>query len=216
MRGLHWFRNDLRLDDNQGLAALAERAEEWLPVFVLDPGLLARNPVALPRTRFLLDCLAGLQSELASRGVPFQVLEGRPEVVLPRLARETKSRIVSWNRAPTPLGQRRDARVEAVLRRAGVDPLVLHDHTVFAPDEIRTRVGGRYSVYTPYRNAWWEAWHREPRECARRSRLPKHPIPGYAGRPSPALAASATRDQTRRLPRGGEKVARRRLASFLA
>ncbi len=216
MRGLHWFRNDLRLDDNQGLAALAERAEEWLPVFVLDPGLLARSPVDLPRTRFLLDCLAGLQSELASRGVPLQVLEGRPEVVLPRLARETKSGIVSWNRAPTPLGQRRDARVEAGLHRAGVEALVLRDHTVFAPDEIRTKAGGRYSVYTPYRNAWWEAWHREPRECARRSRLPKRPIPGFAGRPSAALAGIAPRDTTRRLPRGGEKAARRRLSSFLA
>ena len=40
MRGLHWFRNDLRLHDNSALAALAGRAEQWLPVFVLDPRLL--------------------------------------------------------------------------------------------------------------------------------------------------------------------------------
>jgi deoxyribodipyrimidine photolyase len=34
-RGLHWFRNDLRLQDNTALGALVTRAEEWLPVFVL-------------------------------------------------------------------------------------------------------------------------------------------------------------------------------------
>ena len=39
-RGIHWFRNDLRLQDNTGLNALAARAEQWLPVFVLDRRLL--------------------------------------------------------------------------------------------------------------------------------------------------------------------------------
>jgi deoxyribodipyrimidine photo-lyase len=223
MRGLHWFRNDLRLDDNRSLSALAERVDEWLPVFVLDPTLLARSPVDRPRTRFLLDCLESLRADLAARGIPLQVLAGRPEVVLPKLARETRSEIVSWNTAPTPLGQRRDARVEAALRRGGLDTLTLRDHTVYAPDEIRTRTGGRYVVYTPYRNAWWEAWHREPRGCAGRSRLPARPIAGLgASGPvgSIALARAAGPGAgpalAPRLPRGGEKVARRRLTRFLS
>jgi deoxyribodipyrimidine photolyase len=40
-RGLHWFRNDLRLRDNTALEALATRVEQWLPVFVLDPRITA-------------------------------------------------------------------------------------------------------------------------------------------------------------------------------
>ena len=44
MRGLHWFRNDLRLADNTALNRLAERAEQWLPVCVLDPRLLGATP----------------------------------------------------------------------------------------------------------------------------------------------------------------------------
>lgn len=220
MRGLHWFRNDLRLDDNRSLAALAERVEAWLPVFVLDPELLARSALDRPRTRFLLDCLASLGADLAARGVPLQILEGRPEVVLPKLARETKSAIVSWNTAPTPLGERRDVRVEAALRREGVETLALRDHTVYAPDEIRTRTDGRYVVYTPYRNAWWEAWQREPRGASGRSRLPAQPIPGFAATTPAALARrkgeDPAQDATPRLPRGGEKVARRRLARFLS
>ncbi len=220
MRGLHWFRNDLRLDDNRSLMALAERVDEWLPVFVLDPELLANSPVDRPRTRFLLDCLASLGAELAARGVPLQILEGRPEVVLAKLARETKSELVSWNTAPTPLGERRDARVEAALRRSGVETLALRDHTVYSPEEIRTRTGGRYVVYTPYRNAWWEAWHREPRGCAGRSRLPARPIPGFAATAPAALARGDRKEAVQgappSLPRGGEKAARRRLAQFLS
>ena len=221
MRGLHWFRNDLRLDDNQALAALAERVEEWLPVFVLDPSLLARNPLGLPRTRFLLDCLTSLGSELAARGIPLQILEGRPEVVIPRLARDTRSRLVSWNQAPTPVGQRRDALVEAGLRRAGIESISRRDHTVFGPEEIRTKTGGSYSVYTPYRNAWWDAWHREPRAAMRRSLLPASPIPGFSAGSRSVLVRilperTAPGDATRRLPRGGEKPARRRLSQFLS
>ena len=53
-RGLHWFRNDLRLQDNTALAALAARADQWLPVFVLDRRLLGGPRAGVPRARFLL------------------------------------------------------------------------------------------------------------------------------------------------------------------
>ncbi|MEZ4279770.1 MAG: deoxyribodipyrimidine photo-lyase [Myxococcota bacterium] len=232
MRGLHWFRNDLRLDDNRSLSALAERVEAWLPVFVFDPVLLERSPADRPRTRFLLDCLESLRSDLEARGVPLQIRAGRPEIVLPQLAREAKASLVSWNAAPTPLGERRDARVEAALRRVGAESLALRDHTVFGPDEIRTRTGGRYVVYTPYRNAWWEAWERGPRGASGRSRLPAQVIPGFE--PAPSLAEPGAAERAMKgsgaqapearsapgnaasLPHGGEKAARRRLSSFLS
>lgn len=232
MRGLHWFRNDLRLDDNRALSALAERVEQWLPVFVLDPALLERSPADRPRTRFLLDCLERLRADLEARGVPLQILSGRPEVVLPELAHEAKASLVSWNVAPTPLGERRDARVEAALRRVGADSISLRDHTVFGPDEIRTRTGGRYVVYTPYRNAWWEAWEQGPRGASGRNRLPAKAIPGFEKRApvdrpreaEPAFQASASSNAPAHsqgqaaadLPRGGEKAARRRLSVFLS
>jgi hypothetical protein len=57
-RGLHWFRNDLRLHDNTALRALCDGVEQWLPVFVLDPRLLQGG--ASPRARFLVDCLRNL------------------------------------------------------------------------------------------------------------------------------------------------------------
>ena len=50
-RGLHWFRNDLRLQDNTALDALADRAEQWLGVFVLDPRLVYGPRAGSPRLR---------------------------------------------------------------------------------------------------------------------------------------------------------------------
>jgi hypothetical protein len=70
VRGIHWFRNDLRLQDNTALAALSERVEEWLPIFVLDPRIFSRMNSGQPRVRFLLDCLDRLGEELANRDPP--------------------------------------------------------------------------------------------------------------------------------------------------
>lgn len=233
MRGIHWFRSDLRLRDNPALSLLADRAEAWLAVFVLDPEILARHPESTARTRFLLDCVASLAADLEARGVSLRILEGRPERVLADLAVELRCSVVSYNRAVTPLAERRDARVDTALRRRGVEPLVAYDRTVFGADEVRTRTGGAFSVYTPYRRAWWTAWHAAPRLALSRIQLPKRAIAlrpgvraGTSGVDSKAVGRMAKGVSARPSAAGdakesqaikpGEAAARRRLARFLA
>ena len=75
-RGLHWFRNDLRLHDNTALKALVTYADEWLPVFVLDARMITGPLAGEPRTRFLLECLRRLGRDLENRGAPLLVREG--------------------------------------------------------------------------------------------------------------------------------------------
>ena len=214
MRGLHWFRNDLRLRDNTTLAALAERVEQWLPVFVVDPDFYERG-TASPRARFLFDCLERLRRDLEERGVPLQILEGDPEELLPQLMREAEATVLSFGEADTPLGRRRDDRVTDAVEAQGGEVLVRRDHTVFGPDEIRTQAGGAYSVYTPYRNAWWKKWAESPRLPERRIRLPAEPIAGARWRRADASIPEPASDDGPDLPTGGEDAALRRLSSFL-
>lgn len=241
MRGIHWFRNDLRLGDNVALAALAGIVDEWMPVFVLDPDLLARHPIERPRSRFLLDCVASLERDLARRRARLVVVHGRPDRVLRDLARQLGAEWVSWNVASTPLGRRRDERVAAGLGRDRVRVLNRSDAPVFEADEIVNRAGSGYSVFTPFRRAWWERWDADPREAGANVRLPvQRSIVDESGtcvamtrvateRPS-ALADALGRlehraarrrarppspnDASRRL-QGGESAARRRLHRFL-
>jgi deoxyribodipyrimidine photo-lyase len=51
---LWWVRRDLRLTDNQALRAALESASQVIPVFVIDPGLLASPYVGEKRLGFLL------------------------------------------------------------------------------------------------------------------------------------------------------------------
>lgn len=219
MRGIHWFRNDLRLLDNTCLAALADCVDEWLPVFVLDPELLGgggkRAKAKTPRAHFLLDCLEKLEADLDARGVPLQILEGKPEKVIPDLIQATKAERLSFSQASTPLALRRDDRVEAAAAKVGAETICLRDHTIFGPDEIRTKTGGAYSVYTPYRNTWWQAWKQAPRLAASRVRLPKKVIGGFAKKNRLAQAHVERAEIEQSLPTGGEAAAKRRLREFL-
>ena len=43
MRVIHWFRSDLRIEDNIALAAACGRGLALVPVFVLDDALIRRH-----------------------------------------------------------------------------------------------------------------------------------------------------------------------------
>jgi deoxyribodipyrimidine photo-lyase len=215
VRGIHWFRNDLRLQDNTALAALAERVEEWLPLFVLDPRIFSRMNSGQPRVRFLLECLDRLGEELANRGLPLLIRKGRPERVLPKLCQETGAGILAFNEDTTPFAIRRDAAVTRAMAKAGVKVLARSDRVVYRSREIRSLGGGPYSIYSPYRKTWWRRWSEAPRLSGPACRLPRtiagfsrDPIP-FAGAPKPGSAEGGA------LPTGGAAAGRRRLDRFL-
>jgi deoxyribodipyrimidine photo-lyase len=214
IRGLHWFRRDLRLRDNHALDALCERVEEWLPVFVLDPVLLAHADTGAARLAFLLDALGRLSEELARRGVPLRIERGQPTSVLTRLARSTGASVVSFNTDVTPFALRRDDDVRRSLSRMGVELLEHRTDVVFTAEEVTKPDGSGYVVYTPFRRAWWKRWQAEPRPPLRRRRLPP-PIAGFEANQPPTLDELGRRDTVPSLPSAGEAPARRRLARFL-
>ncbi len=122
MRGLHWFRNDLRLRDHGALEALADRVEEWGALFVLDPALLDA-PLSRNRDRLMIESLASLREALAERGVSLLTVSGDPETVVPRIAKRLRVDVVSYTEADTPYARRRDAAVREALESDGREAL---------------------------------------------------------------------------------------------
>jgi len=92
---LLWLRADLRLHDNPALAAAARGRAAVLPVCVLDPRDYRRGAAtAAPpprfgpaRAAFTLAAVSDLRSRLRAAGSDLLVRVGRPEDVLPPLAR---------------------------------------------------------------------------------------------------------------------------------
>jgi len=144
-----WVRKDLRLEDNPTLSVALGQGARVVPVFVLDPALLASPYVGEKRLAFLYNGLRSLDADLRARGSGLVVRKGEPGSVLSALLAETQAEGVVAEHDPSPYATRRDARV------AGRVPLRLVDGlTVHPPEAVRKADGSPYSIYTPYSRAW--------------------------------------------------------------
>jgi deoxyribodipyrimidine photo-lyase len=144
-----WIRRDLRLSDNQALSAARAAGEPIVPVFVLDPRLLAAPVTGEKRRSFLFGGLAALDADLRARGGRLILRRGDPAAELARLARETAATAVYAEENVSPYARRRDAEVAAAV------PLHLQPGLTIQPaDLVRKADGGVYTVFTPYRRAW--------------------------------------------------------------
>jgi len=193
---LVWLRRDLRVHDHPPLRAALDAHARVVPVFVLDERLLARSP---SRAAFMLDCLRELRGALRARGGELFVRSGRPEEVLPELARETGSRAVYYAPDVSPFAVARDRAVDAALRVEGVESRRV-------PGTFIAAVEKPYVVFTPF----WRAWSRVPRREV-------HDAPRTVPVPS-RLAARRIPTVESELPDplpAGETEARRRMRAFL-
>jgi deoxyribodipyrimidine photo-lyase len=144
-----WARRDLRLADNQALAAALSEGRRVVPVFVLDPVLLSAPDLCARRVAFLFDGLRALDTDLRARGSRLVVRRGDPAAELASLAAEIGASVICAEADPWPYARRRDARVAAVV------PLRLTGGvTVHPPGTIRKADGSPYTVFTPFRQAW--------------------------------------------------------------
>ncbi len=83
MRGLVWFRNDLRVRDNAALHAALAEADELVCLFCMDdrwqrPNRFGARSLGIYRMRFLRESLAALDHELAGLGLRLHVVSGKP------------------------------------------------------------------------------------------------------------------------------------------
>ena len=159
MRGIVWFRRDLRLTDNPALTAACEECDEIVPLFVFDRPLLESHIFGSACVNFMLGCLQDVSASLASRGISLVWRHGEPVEEVLRAARDWKVDAIYWNRDYEPTAIARDRAVQQQLARRGVVVRTHKDHVVFEADEIRGATGGPMQRYSAYRARWWTRWH---------------------------------------------------------
>jgi deoxyribodipyrimidine photo-lyase len=222
---LHWFRNDLRLDDNRALAAALTGADRTTCLFVVDPGLLTPN-AASKRRAFLAACLKDLDAQLSKRQIKLLFVAGAPEQVVPAVAQQLGVSRVTFGRDYSPRAKRRDAAVAKSLKELSIETVTTKDRVILEAAEVRTRAGTPYRVYTPYRRAWLERFDEsEVEPCAlppKRRRVGAPPVATVVGRNADDLSLSlesalqlVNPTAAKSLLGGGERTARRTLKRFI-
>lgn len=151
-----WFRRDLRLGDHPALSAAAAEHRRVVPLFVLDPALLARAGAV--RLTYLRHALLALEAATSGALV---VRVGDPSQVVPQVAYEAGARRVIVTREFTPRGRARDAAVATELARADIAFRGIATPYAVEPGMVRKADATPYAVFTPFRRAWtahgWEA-----------------------------------------------------------
>jgi deoxyribodipyrimidine photo-lyase len=144
-----WFRRDLRLGDHPALLAAAQEGPV-VALFVLDDAL--RRPSGAPRLAFLYRTLRVLDEQLRARGGGLTVRRGKPENVVPAVARECGAASVHISADFGPYGAARDQRVDEAL---GDTPLVRTGSPyAVAPGRVAKADGTPFKVYTAFYRAW--------------------------------------------------------------
>ena len=107
-RVIVWFRQDLRLHDNEAFIDALHSGDVVIPVYVFDDRVLKGKTrygfpkVGQERIRFLFESVAELRDNLRAMGSDLVIRTGPPEEVLFELARALKTSWIFCNRERTP------------------------------------------------------------------------------------------------------------------
>ena len=152
---LHWFRRDLRLEDNAALAKAMASGESVQPVFIFDSRILDRlEDPSDARVSFIHGELMRLHAEIAAQGGHLWVVYGDPLVWHQAWASDPDIQGVYANRDYEPYAGERDEAVARLYREAGKWSKWSKDHVLMEPKEVLKDDGTPYTVFTPYSRKW--------------------------------------------------------------
>ncbi len=124
--------------------------------FIFDRDILEALPRQDRRVEFIRESLVALDNALRQHGSGLIVRHGRPRDAIPALARELGATAVYCNRDYEPAAQLRDRDVATTLALSGIALHSYKDQAIFEQDELLTQSGKPFTVFTPYKNAWYK------------------------------------------------------------
>lgn len=143
MKTIHWFREDLRLQDNPALS-IAAGAGQLVPVYFFPEGLGAAS------YWWLHHSLKSLSASLKEHGVDLIVRTGDPAVILPAIAKQLGVTLLTWNRVYSPSGIALGKRVKEVFDDTGVRTYSTNGQLLIEPTEVLNKQGTPFKVFTPF------------------------------------------------------------------
>jgi deoxyribodipyrimidine photo-lyase len=138
---LVWFRNDLRLHDNEMLVEAIAKADEILPVYFFDPRHFEVTryhsvKTGTLRSNFLLESVAALRSSFQNFGGDILVLKGKPEDYLPQLVKDYEISEVYHHREVASEETAVSTRVEDLLWKQKVNLKHFIGHTLYNKEDL--------------------------------------------------------------------------------
>lgn len=155
MRVIHWFRRDLRIHDNVGLALAARHSWQLLGVWNLDPRWFHPDTQTIGpyQATYWLDAVRELSVQLKALGIPLILTRNAdPVAALLAVAKRQQAEVITYNKEYEPEQVSQDLRLERQAQAVGVRVHACKDASIFEEQEILTGKGDIYCVFTAYKN----------------------------------------------------------------
>lgn len=138
---LVWFRNDLRVHDNEILLEAIRKADKVLPVYCFDPFYFKTTDLGLAKTgsiraRFLIESVADLRQNLRALGGELIVRIGNPAEVIPQLAQQYQVCEVYHHREVAYEETGISEEVEAALWKQKLNLKHFIGHTLYHKEDL--------------------------------------------------------------------------------
>ena len=146
MRTLHWFRNDLRVQDNPGLTVAAARGEV-LPVFIVDSDQPESSKPGAASNAWLHRSLEQLNASLSGG---LLTKKGSASALIIEICKSYQIDAVTWNRGYEPYSIKRDTALKVALKEAGIQVDSFNASLLYEPWDAVKKDGTPYRVYTPF------------------------------------------------------------------
>ena len=152
---IHWFRRDLRLDDNAALYHALKSKLPVLTVFIFDKAILDHLENRLDqRVIFIHQQLELLNQELQKYGSNILVKYGDVTECWKEIIQEFNVQTVFVNHDYEPYAKVRDAKIAEELFSKGIAFKTFKDQVIFEKDEVTKDDGNPYTIFTPYSKKW--------------------------------------------------------------
>ena len=157
MKILLWFRNDLRIHDNEALVKATEKTQHVIPVYIFDPRIFKEHELGFPKTgklrqQFLIESVENLRENLHKIGLNLIIKTGFPEDILPALAQEIDANELYTSEEITQEEVDIDSLVEQHLKAIGVAVKFFWQSTLYHVDDLPMDIENLPDIFTQFRN----------------------------------------------------------------
>ncbi|MEM6297199.1 MAG: DASH family cryptochrome [Bacteroidota bacterium] len=221
-RSIFWFRNDLRITDNEAFVRATDAAQEVIPVFCFDPRWFKKMSLGFPKTdayrfRFMLESVRDLAEELEGLGGELIIRVGKPEELLPNLAKEYEVESVFASQEITSEETGVERRLAQNLKPLGAKLNLYWQSTLVHLDDLPFEIEDLPDVFTHFRKKVEKGGlevrelFTAPESIQTPEGIPSDPMPSEA---TFGLEARQVDDRTAITFKGGAKAAWKRVDHY--
>ena len=154
---IFWFRRDLRMYDNAGLYHALKGKNPVLCLFIFDIEILDKlQDKDDARVSFIYQSIEDLNKRLKKHGTTLLVKYDKAETAWDEILREYTIESVYTNHDYEPYAKERDKAICEKLKKHQINFKTYKDQVIFEKNEVVKDNGEPYTIYTPYKNKWYQ------------------------------------------------------------